>query len=234
MTHSVRSIYRILKLERIFELEYDLDGAIAAAEAPDFGLGTGSVNAMSETATALRQRIRAARKALTKQQRVSAGDWLAREIVERWPDHQILAYAAAGPVPTMSLLQKLWDKGQVVALPSVQGEQLQWHQVMGPADLQAGYRGILEPRPDSPHFTLLEKPWLLLVPGVAFTKEGRRLGQGGGFYDRELLRLRENIRQDGGEQGRVIGVAFSCQVVEAIPVEEHDQRVDEVLVVDKT
>ena len=39
---------------------------------------------------------------------------------------------------------------------------------------------------------------------------------------------------DGGEQGRVIGVAFSCQVVEAVPVEEHDQRVDEVLVVDKT
>ena len=33
MTHSVRSIYRILKLKRIFELEYDLDGAIAAAEA---------------------------------------------------------------------------------------------------------------------------------------------------------------------------------------------------------
>ena len=65
------------------------------------------------------------RESLNEQQK--AGNWLAREIVERWPGRQKLAYAAAGSeVPTMPLLQKLWDKGQVVAPAQMQGEQLQW------------------------------------------------------------------------------------------------------------
>jgi 5-formyltetrahydrofolate cyclo-ligase len=60
---------------------------------------------------------------------------------------------------------------------------------------------------------------LILVPGVAFDLHGGRLGRGKGYYDRLLKELR----------GTTCGVAFDQQVVEAIPVEPHDVRLDHVL-----
>jgi 5-formyltetrahydrofolate cyclo-ligase len=55
-----------------------------------------------------------------------------------------------------------------------------------------------------------------IVPGVAFTLEGRRVGRGKGHYDRLLSSV-------GGVK---CGVAFDEQIVEAIPVEPHDVRMD--------
>ena len=60
-----------------------------------------------------------------------------------------------------------------------------------------------------------------LVPGLAFDEQGRRLGQGGGFYDRALAHARE--------EALVIGIAFDEQIVESVPAGELDRRVDYVL-----
>ena len=57
---------------------------------------------------------------------------------------------------------------------------------------------------------------LILVPGVAFTRSGDRLGRGGGFYDRYLART----------TATTVGVCFQCQVVPSLPTERHDARVD--------
>lgn len=62
---------------------------------------------------------------------------------------------------------------------------------------------------------------LFLVPGLAFTARGARLGRGGGFYDRLLPRR--------GPQSTAIGVCFALQVVEDVPREPHDQHVDAVI-----
>ena len=59
---------------------------------------------------------------------------------------------------------------------------------------------------------------VVVVPGVAFTADGRRLGQGGGWYDRFLARLRA--------EAVTIGVAFEVQIVESLPTEPHDVAVD--------
>jgi len=56
----------------------------------------------------------------------------------------------------------------------------------------------------------------VLVPGIAFTESGARLGRGGGFYDRFLPRAPRALR---------IGVAFEAQIVESIPLESHDEPV---------
>ena len=64
-------------------------------------------------------------------------------------------------------------------------------------------------------------PDLIVVPGLAFTRTGDRLGQGGGWYDRFLsARSRHAV---------AIGVGFDLQVVDELPVEEHDVRVDAVV-----
>ncbi|MEM1423987.1 MAG: 5-formyltetrahydrofolate cyclo-ligase [Planctomycetota bacterium] len=68
---------------------------------------------------------------------------------------------------------------------------------------------------------------VVLVPGVAFTRAGQRLGRGGGFYDRFIQRLR---RRPGGAPA-LIGVCFEEQVVDELPVEAHDERVDRVVAV---
>lgn len=62
---------------------------------------------------------------------------------------------------------------------------------------------------------------LVLVPGVAFTADGWRLGQGGGWYDRFLPMLRP--------EAVTVGVAFAAQVVDALPVEPHDVPVDHLV-----
>lgn len=62
---------------------------------------------------------------------------------------------------------------------------------------------------------------LLLVPGLAFDEHGRRLGQGGGYYDRAIPHLASNAM--------TIGIAFDEQIVDAVPCAAHDQRVDYVL-----
>jgi 5-formyltetrahydrofolate cyclo-ligase len=64
-------------------------------------------------------------------------------------------------------------------------------------------------------------PDVVIVPGVAFTAEGYRLGQGGGWYDRFLARVRDDCV--------TIGVGFSPQLVDELPVEAHDVRLDVVV-----
>ena len=61
---------------------------------------------------------------------------------------------------------------------------------------------------------------VVVVPGLAFTADGRRLGQGGGHYDRFLPRLRPDCL--------TIGACFAEQLVESIPTEDHDATVDHV------
>jgi 5-formyltetrahydrofolate cyclo-ligase family len=64
-------------------------------------------------------------------------------------------------------------------------------------------------------------PDVVIVPGLAFTAQGDRLGQGGGWYDRFLADVRPECR--------TIGVGFVEQVVDALPVEVHDIRLDHVV-----
>lgn len=65
------------------------------------------------------------------------------------------------------------------------------------------------------------EPEVLIVPVLAVTEEGYRLGQGGGHYDRYLER-----RTKAGDRPRTIGLAWDCQVVERLPIEPWDERLD--------
>ena len=64
-------------------------------------------------------------------------------------------------------------------------------------------------------------PAVVLVPGVAFTAEGSRLGRGGGFYDRFLHALPQSTLR--------IGIGFSAQIQKVLPTERHDEPVSHLL-----
>jgi 5-formyltetrahydrofolate cyclo-ligase len=69
----------------------------------------------------------------------------------------------------------------------------------------------------------VDPPWpdVVVVPGLAFTADGDRLGQGGGWYDRFLMSIRADCT--------TIGVGFVEQIVDALPTEPHDVRLDHVV-----
>lgn len=87
---------------------------------------------------------------------------------------------------------------------------------------------IEENRFDFDKTDITGKKILVIVPGVAFTKEGDRLGHGKGFYDVYLKALKKCCNE---KKAKLIlcGMSYDCQVVEEIPYEEHDVRMDYVI-----
>ena len=93
--------------------------------------------------------------------------------------------------------------------------------------IERGAFGISEPVTSLEKLTLSsalsEKRVLVLVPGLAFTTDGKRLGRGKGFYDRFIARLRKT-----GAEVTCAGFCFPCQIVSDLPVDAHDERMDVV------
>ena len=90
-----------------------------------------------------------------------------------------------------------------------------------PGDLTPGAHGILEPPDGAERPVRVEELDLVVVPGVAFTPAGDRLGYGGGFYDRFLPTLAPGTP--------TVGLCFDLQLVESLPREPHDHRVSAVV-----
>ena len=90
-------------------------------------------------------------------------------------------------VLTLPILQQAMRDGKRVAVPKVFGDNIRFLWLDDLSRVSAGYRGIPEPMGSGP---VADDPTaLLLMPGLAFTPDGQRLGYGGGFYDRFLLSL---------------------------------------------
>lgn len=121
-------------------------------------------------------------------------------------------------MPVGPLMSALFSRGHCLCLPCTApaGAELPFRAYRPGDRLVPGALAIPEPLPEA----ALVEPDILLVPLVGFDRQGNRLGQGGGFYDRtiKLLRARKEIT--------AIGVGFSTQEEGVIP---HDDRFDEKL-----
>ncbi len=130
----------------------------------------------------------------------------------------VAAYAALPDEPDLHPLN--WTPGKTLLLPRVRGGDLAFHAVQSADDLAPGAFGILEPR-ETHRAVDPASAELILVPGLAFTREGARLGRGRGYYDRLLETLPRRVKR--------VGVCFAVCLLETLPVESHDQRVDLVV-----
>ncbi len=138
----------------------------------------------------------------------------------------VLAYSATAeeldPLPAVAVLR---ERGVTVALPRVAGPGLlTLHRVEPDTPLGPGPFGILEPSRDAPAVAP-EAIDLVIVPGVAFDGACRRVGHGGGYYDRLLAGLRRAV---------VVGFAFDEQVLGEVSCEEHDVCVDVLITPSRT
>ena len=101
------------------------------------------------------------------------------------------------------------------------GRRLSFHRVQKPeSELAPAAMGILAPLPHLPAISPHEAD-AVIVPGVAFTREGKRLGYGGGYYDRFLPLLRQDTA--------IISLALPQQLVPHLPTDEHDIRIPHLI-----
>ena len=139
----------------------------------------------------------------------------------------ILAYAAFGEELSLDpFITAALDAGRQVCIPSIDWDS----KAMSPVaitnlhdDLQTGRYDIRVPRPG---LAMVEPAQLdvILLPGLAFDRRGHRLGRGAGFYDRFIHTL-----HTAGQYPTLIGVCHHAQIVDSVPMEEHDHRVDRVI-----
>ena len=128
--------------------------------------------------------------------------------------------AIFAPQPREPDVELLWmhGDGKTFAYPRVTEDRLDLFRVTSLHELAPGAFGVREPAARMENASDPGMLDLILVPGVAFTRDGERLGRGGGFYDRLLASLPAHTCK--------IGVCFDSQLLHELPVETHDQRVD--------
>ncbi|MHC4251076.1 MAG: 5-formyltetrahydrofolate cyclo-ligase [Planctomycetota bacterium] len=178
----------------------------------------------------LRREIKGRIAAMTPEERAEASSLLAervRALPEFAAARRVLLYSALPDEADVgALMDDLIGRGREVLLPvsDTATREIKVVSVADPArELRDGAYGILEPLGGMP----LEDPGaidFIIVPGRAFDSDGRRLGRGKGYYDGFLSRL----APFGSGGPMKLGVAFSCQLADAVPTEPRDVNMDAV------
>jgi len=175
----------------------------------------------------IRRLVLSRRGQLDQDERVARGNALIERLLDL-PEvseaDPVLAFVSiSSEVPTTMLLEGVLAKRKRLLLPYVADDgALRAAAISSLRELEPGYRGIPEPRarlPVSP-----DAAGVVIVPGVAFDVRGGRLGYGGGFYD-VFLRAASKVPR--------VGICFEVQIVDEIPHEDHDERVDVIVTEDR-
>ncbi len=172
-------------------------------------------------------------KGTNKIARVSAAEGFLQQFMAYWKAHQgekkplIAGYwPLQWELDCRLLLMELLEKKFRICLPVVvaKGAPLIFREYKRDDAMTRHPKfGMYEPREDKP----VLNPDVVIVPLLAFDKNGYRLGSGLGFYDRTLAKLRHE------KKVLTIGAAYASQQVDAVPTEAHDQPLDVVITENK-
>ena len=170
----------------------------------------------------LRKQIRDQKRAMTPEEIQRSSEALGEKFLESALYKQAKTIYGYLPynqeVRTVPMLERALADGKKVAVPKVYGEEMRFIYLTDLSQVEIGYAGIPEPIADGP---VGDDPTaLVLMPGLAFDREGHRIGYGGGFYDKFLA---------AEPNHPTIALCYAFQMVEELPVEEFDIPVDCVL-----
>lgn len=176
----------------------------------------------------LRRNVKAALAGMTPAQRAADSARICRCVLQLPQFDSASTVMVFAPMPEEvdpgELARAAIDRSMRLCVPTIDRDTNTLVAVWAPDWLGPSWRsaqlGIREPA--VPHRVVPpETISVVIVPGIAFDSAGFRLGRGKGFYDRFL--------SFPGFTGSKIGVAFDCQVVDAVPAEPHDMRMDAVV-----
>lgn len=174
----------------------------------------------------LRAQMRAQRRALTAQQQLEAAQAVFAQLEGFAPLAQarcVMAYMACrGELSLDPVIRMILESGKTLALPRCESPGVMTARRIGSlSELEPGAYGLPEPGKGCAVITS-EEIDLVLVPGTAFDAQGRRLGQGGGYYDRFL----------SGTRALRVGVCHGFALVDHVPAQAHDLNMDYILTPD--
>ncbi|KAI0461378.1 hypothetical protein LJB42_001046 [Komagataella kurtzmanii] len=149
-----------------------------------------------------------------------------------------------GEVQTLPLIRKIFEDGKRLFLPRItkleegsfqrfpgQKSYLQMLEVPNLSQVLTlkprGVYKLLEPESNSGVNGLESEIDIVVLPGVAFTKDCYRMGHGAGFYDDYIKRYQEST---GNPRPLLIGIGLKEQLVDSLPIEAHDEKLDYVLI----
>ena len=168
----------------------------------------------------IRQAVRAEIAKLSSSEKKSISSQIFSAIAELQEVRQASVVALFASLPdepqTGEIIEQLAQSKRIV-LPRIEGEEMKFYDIS--EGLREGAFSIMEPIATTP--VEPSEIDVMIVPGVAFTSDGARLGRGKGFYDKYLSL--------NGFRAYTIGVCYPCQIVENIPTEEHDRSLDRVV-----
>jgi 5-formyltetrahydrofolate cyclo-ligase len=180
----------------------------------------GDTSILSRRKAALRKTLRARRRSLSPTSRRRAARAAAVHLARacrRWQARSVALYLGLPEeIDTAPLIELLLRQGCALYVPRIARHELSFARLG--ATLRRNRYGIAEP-------VVARRPArldLLVLPLVAFDAEGRRLGMGGGYYDRYLA-------QRAGRRPLRVGLAFAAQEVPAVPADARDARLDAVV-----
>lgn len=154
--------------------------------------------------------------------RPDAGKHAARVFLDHAPIPEgaiiSLYHPMKDELDTKPLAEALLERGFTIALPVTPKKRgpLTFRAFRDGDPLSPDRYGIMTPAEDAPEV----RPMLIVTPLLAFTRDGGRLGYGGGYYDRTLAALRAE------SDVLAVGFAFAAQEIEKLPMSKTDQRLD--------
>lgn len=188
---------------------------------------TAASKRLKQAKRAVRREVLAARDAISADERAAMSAAIAQRLLglpEAEDAATVMAFWSFGSeVDTARLIDRLVAEGRVVALPRIEDADVVPVAYQPGDPMAATTFGAMEPtagRALGP-----DQLDLVVVPGVAFDRDGNRVGYGGGFYDRLLPRLRPGVP--------AVGVAFGLQVVGRVPSGGTDRVVDTIVTEDE-
>ncbi len=165
------------------------------------------------------------RDGLSGEYRDSAGKIIAEKLLNHplVKDAKIIMcyMSFRSEVPTMEIVEKLSTRGKKLCFPLCEkGGIMQAYHPIDENSWQKGLMGIDEPAQDKSELIAPEDIELIICPMVAFDSEKRRMGYGGGYYDRYIPRCKK---------AACIGIAFDAQKMDAVPTDSHDRKMDIII-----
>lgn len=170
------------------------------------------------TKNQLRSRMLALRDEIPYSEVISASAGI-REHVRSWAVFRearcVCCYISVrSEMSTPGIILRALESGKTVIAPKVFGDEIRFFRIRNLTDdLERGAFGVLEPIAGTQEFDPAEAD-VCLIPGVVFDEKGNRIGYGKGYYDRFLKKLPPRVP--------TLGLAYDCQVIDAIPAEKND------------